>query len=190
MKLRAALFLCAVTLMLSACNHTIETNMSEMMPDFKFVTQDDEPLGLEDLKGDWWIAYFSYTNCETICPRTTANMVSIQEELKEEGLTPQIISFGIDPERDTQDVLKNYAMDYGADLSTMSFLTGYDFETVRDLSMNTFHSILEKGALDQRAHSYFFYLVSPKGEVVKKYDGITKSQNELLVEDVKTVSGK
>ncbi|PIC79180.1 cytochrome c oxidase assembly protein [Sporosarcina sp. P18a] len=190
MKVKMAILLCTTILMLSGCNKKIETNMSETMPDFEFTTQDDQPLGLKDLKGDWWIAYFSYTNCITVCPRTTANMVGVQERLKEEGLEPRIISFGIDPENDTPEVLRNYAADFGADLRTMSFLTGYDFETIQELSRNTFLSILESGALDQRAHSYYFYLVNPDGEIVKRYDGLTARENELLIEDVKTVLGK
>lgn len=189
MKIKVAILLCATILFLSACNKKIETNMSEKIPDFTFTTQDDKPLGLDDLKGDWWIAYFSYTNCITVCPRTTANMVSVQEKLKEEGLQPRIVSFGIDPDYDTPEVLKKYAADFGADLNTMSFLTGYDFETIQDISKNTFLSILEKGALDQRAHSYYFYLVNPDGEIVKRYDGLTATENELLIEDVKTVLG-
>ena len=190
MKIKVAIILCAIILFLSACSPKIETNMSEEIPDFEFTTQDNKPLGLDDLKGDWWIAYFSYTNCITVCPRTTANMVGVQERLKEEGLEPPIVSFGIDPDHDTPDVLRKYAADFGADLGNMSFLTGYDFETIQDLSRNTFLSVLEKGALDQRAHSYYFYLVNPDGEIVKRYDGLTETENDLLVEDVKTVLGK
>lgn len=162
--------------------------MSEMIPDFEYTTQDDEPLGLQELKGDWWIAYFSYTNCTTVCPRTTANMVNIQDELKKDGYTPRIISFGIDPEYDTPDVLKEYAKDFGADLNTMSFLTGYDFETIRTLSMNTFQASLVEGALEQKSHSYYFYLINPEGEIVKHYDGMSDKENGLLVEDIKAVS--
>ncbi|PIC69022.1 cytochrome c oxidase assembly protein [Sporosarcina sp. P16b] len=190
MKVKFAVIFFTTILILSGCSKKIETNMSETMPDFEFTTQDDQPLGLKDLKGDWWIAYFSYTNCITVCPRTTANMVGVQERLKEEGLEPRIISFGIDPENDTPEVLRNYAADFGADLRTMSFLTGYDFETIQELSRNTFLSILESGALDQRAHSYYFYLINPEGEIVKRYDGLTATENELLIEDVKTVLGK
>lgn len=190
MKMKTGLILFAAILFLSACSKKqIEPNMSEKIPNFDFTTQDNEPLSLEDLTGDWWIAYFSYTHCTTVCPRTTANMVGIQEELKQDGLTPKIISFGIDPENDTPEILKAYAKDYGADLNTMSFLTGYDFETIQDLSVNTFHAALEKGALDQKSHSYYFYLINPEGEIVKSYDGMSERENGLLVEDIKMVSG-
>lgn len=164
--------------------------MSEVIPNFSYTSQDDKPFGLQDTKGEWWIAYFSYTHCTTVCPRTTANMVGIQSELNNEGYTPQIVSFGIDPDNDTPEVLRNYAKDYGADLNSFTFLTGYDFETVRDLSINTFRAVLEKGALDQRSHSYYFYLINPDGEIVKKYNGMSEIDNDLLIADVKTVLGK
>lgn len=187
--MRKAVVLFAVILFLGACNNKIDMNMSEMIPEFEFTTQDEKMLGLQDVKGDWWIAYFSYIGCTTVCPRTTANMVSVQEDLKKDGLTPQIISFSIDPANDTPEALKEYAKDYGADLNTLSFLTGYDFETIRNISVNTFHAVLEKGALGQRSHSFYFYLINPKGEIVKKYDGMSDGENSLLVEDVKTVLG-
>lgn len=184
------LFLLLTAVFLSACSNQIETNMSEELPDFEFTTQDENTLALDDLKGDWWISYFSYTHCATVCPRTTANMVSIQESLKEEGVTPQIVSFSIDPELDTPEILRDYARDYGADLDTMTFLTGYDFEEIRKLSVNTFKAVLEKGALGQRSHSFFFYLINPDGEIVKQYNGMSATDNDLLVEDVKTILGK
>src|SRR5699024_3358502 len=74
---------CIVSIFLSSCSPNIDTNMSEPMVDFEFTTQDNETLTLEHLKGDWWISNFAYTNCRTICPRTTSNMANIQSKLKE-----------------------------------------------------------------------------------------------------------
>src|SRR5690625_1524652 len=98
----------------SACSGKIDTNMSEQMMDFEFTTQDEETVSLEDLKGEWWITYMFYTDCRTVCPQTTANMVEIQADLEKSGLNPQIISFSVDPENDTPDELRQYADDYGA----------------------------------------------------------------------------
>ena len=187
---RRILLILLATVFLAACSNQIETNMSEKLPDFEYTTQDENTLALADLQGDWWISYFSYTHCTTVCPRTTANMVSIQEKLKEEGLTPEIVSFSIDPELDTPEILRGYAKDYGADLNSMTFLTGYDFEDIRNLSVKTFKAVLEKGALGQRSHSFFFYLINPEGEIVKQYNGMSATDNDLLVEDMKTVLGK
>lgn len=173
--------------LISACGEDIETNMSEQMGDFSFITQDEEPLGLDDLKGDWWVTYLSYTNCRTVCPQTTANMVDVQNQLKEDGLQPQIISFNVDPDNDAPKDLKNYADEYNVDLDSWDFLTGYDFDTIKRLSENTFKAVLDKGAVDQMSHSYMFYLVNPDGEIVKKYDGMSPDQVEVLVDDLKSV---
>lgn len=181
------LFILPLIMILSACGEGIETNMSEPMVDFEFMTQDEETRSLNELKGDWWITYMSYTSCKTVCPRTTANMVSIQEALKEDDLFPQIVSFSIDPENDQPEVLKEYAEGYRADLDSWDFLTGYDFETIQEISEETFRAALEKGAVDQISHSYLVYLVNPDGEVVKQYDGMSSEDLEELMDDVRKV---
>lgn len=161
--------------------------MSESMVEFTFTTQDNKTISLDDLKGDWWISYFSYTNCRTVCPRTTANMVNVQKELKENDLYPQIISFSVDPENDTQKELKKYADKYEVDLNSWEFLTGYDFATIQKLSEDAFRAVLEDGAAGQKSHSYMFYLINPEGDIVKKYDGMSMREIDVLVDDVKTV---
>src|SRR5690625_108594 len=100
--------LSVILLILTACGDNIETNMSEELPNHTFTTQDEEEVSLDELNDEWSVAYFMYTNCTIVCPTTTPNMVSVQNELKNDGLTPQIISFSIDPSFDTPEVLKDY----------------------------------------------------------------------------------
>lgn len=176
-----------LSIILHACSNNIDSNMSSEVNDFSFITQDDKTLSLDQLKGDWWIAYFSYTNCRTVCPRTTANMVNIQKALKEDGLHPQIVSFNVDPENDSQADLRMYAEEYDVDLKTWDFLTGYDYKTIQEMSEESFQAVLEPGASDQMSHSYMFYLVNPKGDVVKKYDGMSNDELDILIDDVKKV---
>lgn len=181
------LFLFLLIPMLFACGDEIDSNMSETMVDFEFTAQDESMLGLEDLKGDWWVANFIYTNCRAVCPRTTANLVGIQQELEAINLHPQIISFSIDPDFDTPDVLHTYANDYGANLDSWSFLTGYEFEHIQEIAQNTFKFPLSVGALDQRAHGYNFYLIDPEGEIVKEYNGMSDEDLQILVDDLEHV---
>ena len=63
----------------------------------------------------------------------TSNMSQLQDLLVEEGIDIQLISFTVDPENDSPEVLKKYAESYEANLSNWSFLTGYEFETIKDL---------------------------------------------------------
>src|SRR5699024_4643379 len=171
------------------CGDNIETNMSEELPNHTFTTQDEEEVSLDELNDEWSVAYFMYTNCTIVCPTTTPNMVSVQNELKNDGLTPQIISFSIDPSFDTTEVLKDYAYDFGSDLDQWSFLTGNEFKDNQKLSEETFNSVLEDGGPDshQYVHSNNFFLIKPKGEIIKQYDGISSKQTNILIEDLNEV---
>lgn len=177
-------------ILLAGCNQQeIETNMSETMEDFKATTQDGEPLTSNDLAGEWWIANFMYTNCTMVCPTMTPNLISVQNDLDSSNLDAQIISFSIDPEYDSPDVLKDYAEEYQIDLSNWNFLTGYDFESIQDLSENSFKTVLEDGGPEghEFVHSTYVFLINPEGEVVKQYDGISENELQTLVDDLETV---
>ncbi len=118
--------------------------MSEDVIDFEFTTQDNEKLSLDDLKGKYWIADFVFTNCTTVCLPMTTNMSELQDMMEEEGLNEhvELVSFSVDPDRDTPEALKDYAKSYDADLKNWTFLTGYDFETIKELSIKSFKSLL------------------------------------------------
>ncbi|MBO1002243.1 SCO family protein [Pseudogracilibacillus auburnensis] len=177
-----------VLFILTACNDLpIETDMSEKIADFSFTTQDNETLSLEDLHGEWWIADFIFTNCETVCLPMTHNMAQLQKELEKNDLSIEFVSFSVDPDFDTPEILKEYGEQYEANFDTWSFLTGYDVKTVKELSIKSFRALLKEPEYgsDQVTHDIRFFLVSPEGEVVKGYDG-TKSENiDKVIEDLK-----
>src|SRR5690625_4346642 len=182
-------FFIGLVLFLTGCGEDIETNMSEDVADFSFTTQDNKTLSLDDLKGEWWVADFIFTNCTTVCLPMTSNMTTLQDAINEEGLDVQLISFSVDPDYDTPDVLKKYAEDYDADLSNWSFLTGYDFDTIKEFSIKSFRSMVQEAnpGDDQFMHGTSFFLVNPEGKIIKRYDGTKSSEMDLILEDVKTV---
>lgn len=176
--------------LLAGCNQqTIETNMSETVDNFQATTQDKETMTASDLEGEWWVANFMYTNCTMVCPTMTPNLIRVQTDLEELGLDTQIISFSIDPDYDTPQVLKEYAEEYQIDLSNWNFLTGYDFDEIQDLSENTFKTVLADGGPDghEFVHSTYVFLINPDGEVIKQYDGISEDELQTLVDDLNTV---
>ena len=183
-------FALVIVIFLAACGgKEIETNMSEEVADFEFTTQDNEKLGLKDLEGEWWVADFVFTKCVTVCLPMTTNMSQLQDLLDEEGIDDvQLVSFTVDPENDTPEVLKKYAESYDADLSNWSFLTGYDFDTIKELSVGSFRSELQENpGTDQVTHGVRFFLVNPNGEVIKNYFGVDMKEVETIVDDLKKV---
>lgn len=186
-----SLFLIVV---LSACSDElpIETNMKETVADFSFTNQDKKNVSRDDLVGEWWIADFIFTNCETVCIPMTSNMVGLQNDLEEKDIPMQIVSFSVDPDYDSPDVLKEYANEYDANLDNWDFLTGYDFETIRKLSIKSFRAPLKEPAYgsDQVTHDVRFFLVDPEGNIVKGYKGIEKETIDTLLDDIITLDEK
>src|SRR4249920_3283483 len=74
-------------------------------------TLDDQygnPRSLRDFRGKFVLLYFGYAFCPDVCPTDLAAMAQAIRSLGSEGdkLLPVFIT--LDPERDTQELLRNY----------------------------------------------------------------------------------
>lgn len=204
MKKAYYLILLSLILILSACNSGSSESESSQQDSsqssgqtqqenwevefFEAINQDEETITRDDLLGQWWVADFIFTNCETVCIPMTSHMKKLQDGLKEEGLEEvQLVSFSIDPERDTPEVLKEYGNEYEVDFSNWHFLTGYDFEYIKNYSISSFKNLVQEPPEgdDQIIHGTAFYLVNPEGEVVKHYSGTQPEAMDEIIEDLK-----
>ena len=95
--------------------------------DLPVVTQDGETMRFysDVLKDQVVLIAFIFTNCGDACPLITEKMVqsraAIEGELREKV---RFISLSVDPERDTPDAMKAFAVKHGADQPNWLFLTG------------------------------------------------------------------
>lgn len=177
-----------IILLLSACGDKIESNMSTELPEFEFTDQDGDPFSNSDLEGEWWIADMIFTNCTSVCIPMTDNMVQLQQDAQEKDLDVNFLSFTVDPDYDSPEVLSEYAESYDADLTNWAFLTGYDFETIQEISVDSFYANVElEPDSDQVAHGVRFYLINPEGEVIKHYNGLENEDIEQIMEDLENV---
>jgi protein SCO1/2/putative membrane protein len=79
-------------------------------------------LTADDLADGVAIASFIFTRCPLSCPRITSVMQGLQGRLA--GTDVRLVSFSVDPEHDTPEVLRAYAERYGASPDRWWFLTG------------------------------------------------------------------
>ena len=93
-------------------------------PDFSFTNQNGTQTSLSDLKGKVWIANFIFTRCQSMCPLLTGKMANLEKKFLNEHI--KFISFSVDPEHDTPEVLLNYAKKYPAQKNDWLFLTTKD----------------------------------------------------------------
>src|SRR5213592_2048856 len=92
------------------------------VPSFQFTNQNGQPFGSAQLAGKIWIADFIYTTCPGPCPMISSRMSELQKPLGKTDV--HLVSFSVDPEKDTPDVLHRYAEKLQAAPGRWDFLTG------------------------------------------------------------------
>lgn len=79
--------------------------------DFSLLDQNGNLVDLNLLKDRWSLIFFGYTYCPDICPLTMATLNQFSELIEAEpGFEeePQVIMVSVDPQRDSQDKLRDY----------------------------------------------------------------------------------
>jgi len=170
----------------------------EKVPAFQFTDQDNQLVSNADYENKVFVVEFFFTSCPTICPRMNENMVKIQKEFYGNP-SFGIASISIDPERDSPEVLKAYAVEKGATLKNWHFLTG-DKAEVYSFSNDGFklYAGENKDAEGGFEHSGLFALIDKNGYIrsrtvkngdienpIKFYNGLEDREIQWLKEDIK-----
>jgi protein SCO1/2 len=147
-------------------------------PEFRLTSQDRTQVALADLHGKVVAVTFIYTFCSNTCPVLTPMMSFIQDQLGTDfGAKIAFVSITVDPERDTPEVLKEYAQAFGANLAGWSFLTGPS-EAIRDVTRRygVFASKSTDGNVD---HSFLTSIIDRRGILRVQYLGARFDPDEF-----------
>lgn len=98
------------------------------LPAFEVEREDGTRLSSADLSTEVWVADFIYTYCSGPCPAMTSALASMQRELPASSPV-RLVTFTVDPVRDTRDALLTYARQHGADPARWAFVRGTAEET-------------------------------------------------------------
>ena len=150
------------------------------IPEFHLVDQNDNLFTLQNMEGRVWLADFIFTTCSGPCPIMTERMRTVQKEFKDyEDM--RFVSFTVNPDYDTPEILSGYAHRNRADTSTWSFVTG-NYEEIQNLIGKGF----KMGDVDEIVfHSTQFALVDDKGNLRGYYSGTEPSEHKSLKRDIK-----
>jgi protein SCO1/2 len=138
-----------------------------IVPPFQLIDQNNQPFGSAQLLGKIWIADFIYTTCPGPCPMISSRMSEMQKPLEKTDV--QLVSFSVDPEKDTPEVLRSYAEKLHARDERWKFLTG-DRTTIYNLSQNGFKLAATNDASGIPLHSSRLILVDRSGAIRGYYD--------------------
>lgn len=148
--------------------------------DFQLMDQTNAAFHAEPvLKGQVWVADFMFTNCPGPCPRMSSQMHEVQSALADQGV--KLVSFTVDPDRDTPEKLAKYAAYYSAKPGVWYFLTG-PRETLNHLGKDVFKLGPVDGSLE---HSTRFVLVDRKSHIRGYYLTSESDAIERLIADAK-----
>ena len=113
----------AQTLETAAAPPARSTKRFHEVPDFEFTEASGRVVARADLLGEPWIAVPFFTSCPGPCPRLSADIRRyLHDQLADTDV--RIVSFTVDPARDTPEVLAAYRDSYRADPERWWFLTG------------------------------------------------------------------
>lgn len=166
------------------------------IPPFEFTTQDDTLLSSDEMRGKIYVANFFFSTCPTICPAMNFNVKQVQDRfIGYEDI--YYLSFTVDPEHDSVEVLKAYEKEIGAVNGRWYFLTGEKseiYKTAKDFFLNAMEDAAAEGGF---LHSEQLVLVDWEGRIRSRrddngnllavYDGLSADEIGKLKDDIKVL---
>ena len=148
-------------------------------PAFTLTTTYGNRLSLADLRGKIVAVTFIYAACVDTCPLLTAKLASLREPLGPDfGANVSFVAITVDPERDTPEILRDYAVAHGANHPGWAFLTGTTSE-IREVTRRygVFARKTSRGDVD---HTFLTSLVDREGVLRVQYMGVRFDPDEML----------
>lgn len=158
------------------------------IPPFQFTDQNGRTVNSTDLEGKIYAATFIFTRCPGPCPAISANMAKIHNTFRGHP-NVRLLSFSLDPEHDTVDVLRTYAEAFDAPDSNWHFLTGPK-ETLHTLSRDGFFSAVQEVTREEAAevgpiiHGTRICIVDGSGRMVAAYNGVTPEGTQQAIDEI------
>lgn len=145
---------------------------------FSLLDSSDKKFGSKELTGKIWVANFFFTSCGDICPRMTKNMAALNRSFElVKGIS--FVSFSVNPETDSPQILTQYAKKYTANTNRWHFLTG-SREKITEIAVKSF----KVGSIDEPIfHSAYFSLVDRNGLIRGYYQGTEQEAVNKLFHD-------
>jgi protein SCO1/2 len=153
------------------------------VPGFQLTDQTGNSITLDDLKGKIWAANFIFTRCKGPCPITTLRMQELHTKLKKARGNVELVTFTVDPEYDTPEILKTFGEQQGADPASWKFLTGTP-DAIQKIVVAGLLQPLAKEPDGTPAHSTRIVLVDREGWLRGYQDGLDPEAVQKLMVDI------
>lgn len=153
------------------------------IPFFEMIDTNGSSFGSENLKGKIWVADFIFTTCAGPCPIMSTEMSGIHKAFIDDK-NIQTVTYTVNPDYDTPEVLAQYAKRYNADTEQWHFLNA-PYEDIQSIITNGF----KMGDMEEIVfHSTRFALVDRNMNIRGYYTGTDSVDVEKLKRDIVQLS--
>lgn len=158
---------------------TPRLEVGNQVPDFTLIDQARQRVALSSLAGKVIAMNFIYTRCALpqFCLRVSNNFGVLQKRFQKElGRDLVLLTVTFDPERDTPEVLAEYAAQWKADAKTWHFLTGAVADVRRVCALFGVESFPDEGLLN---HSLRTLVIDRRGTITASIEGNQYTPEQL-----------
>lgn len=151
--------------------------------DWEYYNQDSVKVTNEDLSEYVYVADFFFTSCPSICPKVMKQMLRIHEQYRDNPKV-KLVSFTLDPKRDTYKRLSMYAENLEVDTDSWMFLRGdkdFTLDLADDYFVAAFEDASAPGGFD---HSGKIILVDKNGHVRSFSEGTDPTETPKMLRDI------
>lgn len=169
-----------------APNHVVSSNqsisgMSIYNLPSQWTNQQGDKVSLLDYKGKVLVTVMIYTSCQIACPRLVADMRTIKERLSEEQLeNVKMLLISIDPDTDTPERLKAFAIENKMDEDPWVFLRSSQVNT-REFAAVLAVNYRKISPVDF-SHSNIISVFNNKGELFFQQEGINVGPDAIVTQ--------
>ncbi len=155
------------------------------LPEFSLIDQRGVDFKNKDLKGNWNLIFFGFTNCPDVCPLTLNILNQTVVELEKFNTHPRNIFISVDPKRDQPNKLKEYVEHFS---NKMIGLTGDKMQIdTLTRSLGAIYAIANDSTdnylVDHGAH---VFVIAPDGKMVALFS--TPHDAKVIADDFKIIS--
>ncbi len=197
MRLIAFLILVFSGLVFTGCNNnnkltvygprtpgkTTSDSLDYTVPPYTFLDQDGNTVDSTTTRNKIYVADFFFTSCPSICPKMMKEMSLVYDKYKNNNEVV-ILSYSIDPQRDTVARLKNYEKKLGIDSHRWHLLTGNKDSIYRMADKYLVSAHEDPDAAGGYIHDGNFILMDKQNRIRGYYDGTKEDAVEKLMGDM------
>ena len=166
----------------------LQVGIGHRIGSFEFENQDGDIISNKEVQGKIYVAEYFFATCKSICPIMNRQMQRIQSAYEKDNRL-KLLSFTVDPDNDTPEQLKKYAINHHYIKGKWHFLTGKKEDLYR-LARKSYFVLKPSEAQNlgdagsDFIHTNNFVLIDQKQRIRGYYDGTNPKEVNQLIHDI------